>query len=88
MILLGLYLILINAAGFVLMLVDKFKAIKNLWRIPERVLLGVAAAGGSVGVYLGMKTARHKTLHPQFSIGVPVIFALQVLLSVFIMSLL
>ena len=84
--LLGLYLILINAAGFVLMLVDKFKAIKNLWRIPEKALLGTAAAGGSVGVYLGMKIARHKTLHPPFSIGVPVIVALQVLLAVLIMS--
>ena len=88
MILLGLYLILINAAGLILMLVDKYKAAKNLWRIPEKVLLRVALAGGGIGVYCGMKLARHKTQHPQFSIGVPVIIVLEVLMAVVIMSLL
>lgn len=80
--LLLLYLLIINAAGFVLMLVDKYKAKKNLWRIPEATLMGVAALGGSVGSLLGMYTVRHKTRHPKFTIGIPVILALQIVLAV------
>ena len=76
------YLVIINAAGLLLMLVDKYKARKNLWRIPERVLLGVALLGGSLGCILGMQLARHKTKHLKFSIGLPVIFALQIIVAV------
>lgn len=82
--LLLLYLLIINAAGFVLMLVDKIKAKKNLWRIPEGTLMGVAAAGGSVGSLVGMYTFRHKTKHLKFTIGIPLILALQVVASVWI----
>ena len=67
------------------MLIDKRKAQKNLWRIPERILLGIAICGGSIGTFLGMNTFRHKTKKLKFSIGLPVILALQVLLSVFIL---
>lgn len=81
-----LYLLLINAAGFVLMLADKLKAKKNLWRIPEATLMAVAALGGSIGSLLGMYTFRHKTLHPKFTVGIPLILALQVLLAVFILG--
>lgn len=80
-----LYLLLINAIGFLLMLADKEKAKKNKWRIPEVTLLGVALVGGSLGTFLGMKAARHKTRKPVFSIGVPFIFVLQVLLAVVIL---
>ena len=73
-----LYLIIINAAGFVLMLVDKYKAQKNLWRIPEKTLMTVAAIGGSLGCFVGMYTFHHKTKHPKFTIGIPVIMILQV----------
>ena len=72
-----LYLLIINAAGFLLMLIDKYKARKNLWRIPEKTLLGVALMGGSVGSYAGMQLFRHKTKHPQFYIGIPIIMAVQ-----------
>ena len=72
------YLLLINALSLLLMLLDKIKAKKNLWRIPERVLLIICAAGGSLGGLIGMKLFRHKTLHPQFSIGIPVMLALHV----------
>lgn len=72
-----IYLVIVNAAGFLLMMIDKYKAKKNLWRIPEKTLLGVAFIGGSVGAYMGMQTFRHKTKHPQFYIGIPVIMALQ-----------
>ena len=74
------YLLLINAIGFLLMLVDKYKAKRNLWRIPEATLMGVAAIGGSIGTIAGMNLFRHKTKHPKFYIGLPVILALQIIL--------
>ena len=80
-----LYLLLVNAAGFILMLVDKTKARKNKWRIPEATLLAVALVGGSIGSLIGMKTVRHKTKKPVFYIGLPFIIALQVLLAVIIL---
>lgn len=67
----ALYLCIINALAFLLMLIDKQKAKKNRWRIPEATLLGVSAIGGSVGGLLGMCLLRHKTLHKRFSIGIP-----------------
>ena len=73
-----LYLLIINAAGFVLMLVDKWKAKKNAWRIPEKTLFLTAILGGSIGCLAGMYTARHKTQHPTFTLGMPLILALQV----------
>ena len=76
--LLAIYLIIVNAAGFILMLVDKYKAKNNLWRIPEATLIGAALIGGSGGVLAGMKLCRHKTKHLKFSLGVPVIFAVQI----------
>ena len=76
--------IVVTAAGFVLMLVDKFKAKKNLWRIPEATLLGVAAIGGSVGSLIGMYTVRHKTKHLKFTLGVPLILAVQVVLVIWV----
>ena len=77
-----LYLIIINAAGFVSMLVDKQKAKKGAWRTPERVLMTIAAVGGSLGSYLGMQLFRHKTKHPKFYIGIPVLLAAHVWLLV------
>ena len=77
------YLFIINAVGFAVMLADKYKAKKNLWRIPEATLLGIAVIGGSIGVYAGMRLFRHKTLHLKFSIGVPIILAIQMVLCVF-----
>lgn len=74
-----LYLFLINAAGFLLMLIDKRRAIKSRWRIPEKTLLLFALLGGSFGVLLGMKLARHKTKKPVFSIGVPIILAVWII---------
>ena len=76
-----LYLLLINAAAFVLMLVDKVKAKKNRWRISERTLMLSAALGGSVGALLGMYTFRHKTRHIKFTLGVPAILLAQLALA-------
>ena len=79
-----LYLLLINAVAFVLMLADKQKARKNRWRIPERTLIGSALLGGSLGALLGMYTFRHKTRHWYFVYGMPFILILQIALIVFI----
>lgn len=76
------YLMIINAAGLLLMLVDKFKAKRNLWRIPESTLMGVAAIGGSIGSLLGMYTFRHKTQHPKFTVGIPLILAIQICVAI------
>ncbi len=76
--LLALYLFLVNAVGFSLMLADKLKAKKNAWRIPEATLLTVAFIGGSLGTYAGMQMFRHKTLHLKFSLGVPAMLAVHI----------
>ena len=73
-----LYLLIINAVGFLLMLVDKLKAKKNLWRIPEDTLMTIAALGGSIGSLIGMYTVRHKTKHLKFTLGIPLILAVQI----------
>lgn len=76
------YLIVINATSLVLMLADKLRAKKNLWRIPEATLIGVAALGGSLGCLLGMRFFRHKTLKAKFFLGVPVMLVLQLVLGI------
>lgn len=78
------YLILINILAFLLYYYDKQKACKNAWRISEKTLLFVAFLGGSIGAYLAMTIFRHKTLHPQFYIGVPLMLAIQVLFIIYI----
>ena len=79
-----LYLLLINAAAFMLMLADKRKARKNRWRIPERTLILSAALGGSIGALLGMYTFRHKTKHLKFTLGIPAILIAQISLAIWI----
>ena len=71
------YLLIINAVGALAMLIDKIKARKKLWRIPEATLIAIAAIGGSIGVLAGMYLFRHKTRHAKFYIGVPVILVIQ-----------
>ena len=79
------YLLIVNAVAFLLMLIDKIKAKKNLWRIPEATLMGVAAIGGSIGALAGMYTFRHKTLHRKFTIGIPAILILQIAAVIYIL---
>ena len=73
-----LYLLIVNAVAFLLMLVDKRKAQKKLWRIPEATLLLSAAIGGSIGALAGMYTFRHKTRHWYFKFGFPLLAAAQI----------
>lgn len=81
-----LYLLTVNAVSFLLMLVDKQKAKKKLWRIPESTLLLSAAIGGSIGSLAGMYTFRHKTKHLKFTLGVPVILLLQIAAVIYLLS--
>ena len=81
-----IYLLLINAVGFGVMLYDKYLAKNNLWRIPEKTLLGIAAFGGSIGCWLGMYTVRHKTKHLKFTIGIPVIIVVQIGAAIFLLK--
>lgn len=76
------YLLIINAAAFVLMLIDKQKAKKRKHRIPEAVLIGSAIAGGSLGAWFGMQVFRHKTRHKKFTLGVPFILGVQVTIAI------
>lgn len=72
------YLVLVNAAALALMLTDKKKARRGAWRIPEATLLGIAVLGGSIGAIIGMYLFRHKTRHLKFSLGLPLILAVQI----------
>ncbi len=60
-----------SATAFVLFGIDKARAKRRQWRIPERVLLSIAALGGGLGALLGMQIFRHKTKHLKFLVGVP-----------------
>lgn len=71
------YLVLINLVTFAFYGMDKHKAKKGKWRIPEKTLLGLAAVGGSIGALGGMNYFHHKTKKMKFSVGVPVILAVQ-----------
>ena len=79
-----IYLLLINALGFLLMLIDKWKAKHNRWRIKEATLMTVAALGGSVGSLLGMYTVRHKTRHLKFTVGIPLILVAQIFAAIYL----
>ena len=80
--LLTLYLFAINVVTFLLYGIDKWRAKRARWRIPEGVLLGLAAIGGSVGAWLGMGIWHHKTQHKKFRYGVPVMLLIQIALLV------
>lgn len=72
------YLLLINATGFLLMLIDKKKARNRKRRISETALITVAAIGGSIGSLIGMYAFRHKTRKKKFTLGIPAILVLQI----------
>lgn len=71
------YLTAVNITAFLLYGTDKRKAVRHQWRVPERVLIGIALIGGSLGAWVGMRIFRHKTKHPKFFIGVPLMTAIQ-----------
>ena len=70
-----------NLVAFVVYGIDKYKARKGKWRIPESTLLTLAMFGGSIGAWLAMKAFHHKTMHKKFYIGVPMIIVLQMIFA-------
>lgn len=76
----SIYIISINLIGYLVIYEDKKRAKKHQWRIPEATLLGISLLGGSIGTYAGMNKFRHKTKHPKFTLGVPIIIILQLFL--------
>ena len=79
-----IYLLIINVITFFTYGIDKWKAKRSKWRIPESTLLMMAVMGGSIGAWLGMKVWQHKTMHKKFKYGVPVILLVQVTIGVYI----
>lgn len=69
-----------NIVGFFIMGLDKWKAKRHVWRIPEKMLFLCSLAGGSIGTWLGMYVFHHKTRHWYFVVGMPAILVLQILL--------
>ncbi len=78
------YLGIMNLTGFILMGVDKRKAVRNAWRIPETRLFLFALLGGSLGSLLGMYFFRHKTKHWYFVWGMPFILAIQTVVLIYL----
>ncbi|WP_294404497.1 DUF1294 domain-containing protein [uncultured Clostridium sp.] len=79
-----IYLTIINLIGFIVMFIDKSRAIHKEWRIPEKTLLMISAFGGSIGMFAGMHVFRHKTKHLKFTIGVPLIFIIEIIAAVYL----
>lgn len=78
-----IYFIVINIIGFFVMLIDKEKAKRGSWRIPEKTLLTIALLGGGVGTTAGMYLFRHKTKKLRFSIGFPAILITEIALIIY-----
>lgn len=78
------YLVIINLITFITYGVDKLKAKKGYWRIPESTLFLLAFVGGSMGAWLGMQAFHHKTLHKKFKLGIPLILMAQVAFALYI----
>lgn len=79
---LGWVLAVINITGFIITGLDKYRAKKKMWRIRESTFFLLSLLGGCPGVYIGLLLFRHKTRHWYFMLGIPAIFAVQ-LLAVF-----
>lgn len=79
------YLILINIIAFITVYIDKQKAINHQWRIKESTLFLLSILGGSLGTLLGMYTFHHKTKHTKFTLGIPLIIIIQILIYFSIM---
>ena len=80
------YLLAVNIATFFLYGIDKYKAKKNKWRISEATLLTMAAIGGSIGAWAGMRLWHHKTMHKKFKYGIQLIITFQVALAVYLLT--
>ena len=75
-----IYLIMINILAFLMMKLDKYKARKHAWRVPEKSFFLLSIIGGSLGTWIGMYICHHKTRQWYFVVGIPIILSLQILL--------
>ncbi len=82
-----IYIAVINIIGFLIMGIDKAKAKRNAWRIPEKTFFIASLLGGGLGSWIGMYTFRHKTKHWYFVIGIPAIFFIELALVIYLMFL-
>jgi len=73
------YIISINIVTFIMFVIDKQKAKRNQWRIPESQLLFFSLLGGSIGGLIAMKIVKHKTKKPKFTIGMPLLLLANIL---------
>lgn len=80
-----IYLLIINLLSFLSMGIDKWKAKRGAWRIPEQTLISLVLLGGGIGGIIGMYLFKHKTKKPRFYIGFPVILILEIIISIYIM---
>ena len=78
------YLLAVNITSFLLYGIDKYKAKKGRWRISEATLLTMAAIGGSIGAWAGMRLWHHKTMHKKFKYGIPLIIIMQIALVAYL----
>ena len=78
------WLAAVNVLAFVLFGLDKWFAVRGMWRISERTLFTVALLGGTAGALLGMSAFRHKTRHKTFTLGMPAILLLQSVLGIWL----
>ena len=78
------YLLAVNIATFLLYGIDKYTAKKSKWRISEATLLTMAAIGGSIGAWAGMRLWHHKTMHKKFKYGIPLIIIMQIALVAYL----
>ncbi|MCR5185553.1 MAG: DUF1294 domain-containing protein [Clostridia bacterium] len=79
-----IYLIVINLIGFIAMWSDKRKAQKNQWRTPEGTLMGICLLGGGIGTIWGMYKFRHKTKKLKFTVGMPTILIIEIILLIYV----
>ena len=77
------YIVVINLVSFMMFGIDKYKARRGQWRISEATLLAVAAIGGSIGAWMGMKVWHHKTLHSKFRYGEPIMLLVHIALMAY-----
>lgn len=80
------YALAVNIFTLFLMRVDKQKAIKGQFRIPERTFFLLSFLGGAIGTYIGMQLFRHKTQHSKFTVGIPILIIWNALAFIYVLS--
>lgn len=80
-----IYLVVVNIIAIALTIYDKRESVLGLWRVRESTLMLFSFLGGSVLMYLIMRIIHHKTRHPLFMVGIPIIFVLQIIFTLVVL---